>query len=228
MPKYNGRFVVKDIANGVQYLADLLYQFELGDTLVAPWILGGTVPTIASDGSIRLYDNGAGVGSSLAQYPMANTKGEFLGIIHFKITRKADDTSLDPYALYAGLSADAVGNSGIIFWRNGAANVLGAWNNALPAGSTTLIIVGTLTAEQEYVVDTVITSEQVIFIVDGIRRGAISRSTRGTAPLPTNQNQVWRAGSKMVILYAGHAAGQVSHYRVRDIKVGRLAGIGSV
>ena len=230
MVRYRGEFVVKDIANGRQYLADLLYQFELGDSLAAPWILGGTAPTIASDGSIRLYDNGAGAGSSQGNIIIPNTLGEFLGILHMKITRKVDDTSVDTYSLYCNLTADASLNSGVVF-RNVASlpSVNGGWFNSVPAGVYLTLIAGAMATETEYNVDLIVTQSEVIFIVNGVRVGSTPRSNKGTiTALPSHQNQVWRSGQKRVSLYAGHGAGTVTHYRVRDIKVGRLVGVGDV
>ena len=227
MPKYNGRFVVKDIANGVQYLADLLYQFELGDSL-AGWTLGGgTNPTISSDGRIDLYDASAGVNGSYLVSSIINGAGELLIVAHFKATRMPDDTSTGNNSLISGPTSSISLTSGPWFNCTGV-NINGTWNNFSGTGISRLLIAGPMTIGREYTVDIVMDNSKILFIVDNIYQGMIFRGERGTVALSATPIQAWLAGSKRIGFWAGHAAGQISHIQVRDIKVGRLAGIGSV
>ena len=224
--RYVGEFVVVDKTNGVQYLASKDWSWDIGNDLTG-WILAGTVPTIASDGRIELFDNAAGIGSSQGYISLPNTTGEFLGMIHFKITRMVGDTSNYAYSLFCGLLADAAYSSGIIF-RLVLLPVYGAWYNNGQIG-VDVTLSGGLTSGVEYAVDIVITPSEVIYLVNNVRLGSTPRSAKGAiTSLSATQNQAWRAGQKRVAFFAGHGAGQVSHYRVSDIKVGRLAGIGSV
>jgi hypothetical protein len=228
MVRYSGEFVVQDTAGAKKYLADLLYGWDIGDDLTG-WTLGGTtIPTIATDGWIRLYDAVPGAGTTSGFYPMPGSMGEFMGVFHFKVIRKADDTSLELFSLFCGITADALLNSGMNFQCAAVAplGMKGDWFNANIAGVTLPLTAVVMPTETEYTIDIIMTQNDVIFLVNGVRLGSIPRSNKGTiTSLSEHQNREWRAGLKRACLYSGHAAGTVSHHRIHDIKVGRLVGV---
>jgi len=229
MPKYNGRFVVKDIANGRQYLADLLYQFELGDSL-AGWTLGGTTfPTIAADGQIDLFEN-----TNLADQPcyayitIPNTIGRVISILHVKITKQSDDTSLDEISFQIQIYpvAGLAGPCGMNYRVDSSVPRSKLyWNNLIAQGTNVNITFVPLSST-EYDINLVMTDKDIVVIINNTRLASIPINCIGNAPLSVQPAIVWNSSNKQVMLYVRHDAGQISHYRVRDIKVGRLVGTG--
>jgi len=222
MPKYVGQSNAYDIPNNVIYMGDLLYAWDVGDPLTG-WTLGGiTVPTIAADGRIRLYDNTPAGGSSSGRIVIPNTLGELLCILHFKATRMIDDTSTNDNSLYCGL-ADSVPAGGALWnYRALAPTMWGMWRNPTLGYSASMSRI--LTQGQEYSLDIVKTAKEIVWLIDNVKVLETPVGVKGTAPLSSTPQNFMRTTLKYVNFYVDHAAGQVSHWRVRDIRVSRLVG----
>jgi len=227
MVKYSGRFVVKDIANNRQYLADMLYGWNVGDNLTGWTLADTTIPTIAADGTIRLYDNTAGGGGSSLYYPI-NIYGNLWTVLSFKFTRKADDVIVAPYdfngVIEPWLSANPQGaRFDFTDFTRRMDWISGGW-----LGTYQAIPFAVPTPETEYQVALIIHPRDVICIIDGIWMGNIPIGRNGNAPLSLPPLQYYRANPKSISFDAHHGAGGVNHYRIRDIKIGRLVGVGDV
>ena len=223
--RYKGEFVVKDTTNNRQYLADLIWSWSKGDGLTG-WTLGGTtLPTIAADGQIDLYDATAGGGTSFLNVTIPNTNGNLWGVLRVKMTRQVDDTSLSNTAATSQIYS--TGGTGEVaayishttnqirkYWKAGTVgyDVVG------PAG---LVPQSGVEAE----ISVILSPKGPVWLFNNV--------LLGTVPLGMSQPlrsalQLWCDGNKKVQFYVEHTSGQVSHYRVHDIKVGRLVGVGDV
>jgi len=225
--RYAGEFVVKDIANNRQYLADLLWKWDVGDDLTG-WTLGGTtVPTIVANGRIDIFDNTAGAATSFAYRQFANSSGRFDVVISFKFTRMNDDTLVN-VAFTAQWTPTLNVANGFAFYTAAGTSYI-AWRNNNYGGSLNVFasafapVIGV-----EHQCDMILTPTTALIMVDGVLRAEIKRSNKGTAPLSATPEQDMNAVNKIFEIHCGHAAGQVSHFQVRDIKVGRLVGVGDV
>ena len=221
MARYTGEFVVKDIANNRQYLADLLWKWDVGDALTG-WTLGGTPPTIAANGKIDFFGNAGAGGAVTAQIVVPNTRGELLCIIHFKLTKMLDDTSLSFNATYCGLT-DTIPNGGLIWNYRVGASMWGIWCNYASVGFFVNML-RVLTPGQEYSLDIIKTQSEVIWLIDGVVTARTPSGVKGGAALSQTPQVWWCSTLKYVNFYMAYNAGQVEHYQVRDIKVGRLVG----
>jgi hypothetical protein len=222
MPKYNGRFVVKDIANGRQYLADLLYQFELGDSL-AGWTLGGTTsPTIAANGNMDFYQAGAGAGDSFAKRTIF-TGGYNLAVLHQKVTLVVDNNISSGYA---GMMDVGI-NGGMGFQINPApSSIARFWLNNVSQGQLTFTGIN-MTPGQEYSFDFVMTPTYIYHLIDGVPFSGIYTGIKGNAPMSNTPLLAWMGQVRNISYYFTHSAGNGPlHYQIRDIKVGRLVGTG--
>ena len=222
MPKYVGQSNAYDIPNNVIYMGDLLYAWDVGDDLTG-WLLGSTTPpTIAADGRLRLYSATPAGGGSSAQIVVPNTLGELLCIHHFKLTRMIDDTSTSFAAFYSGLS-DNVPNGGLLWRYSATPSMWGMWWNYGTLGYAANMS-RILTPGQEYSLDIVKTPKSVIWLIDNVKVLETPVGVKGTAPLSSTPLNFWRTINKYVNFYTAQAAGQVTHYRVRDIRVSRYVG----
>jgi hypothetical protein len=209
------------------YLGDLLYSFPLGSDLTG-WTLGGnTVPTIAADGQIDIYDavNLANA-RSVCTYTIPNSAGQFYGIVHFKLTRQNDDTSFDDYSLVVQISSSTVFSiEGLSYKFNSAGPSAGLyWSNRSGGGGTSLAIAFTPVIGTECEIVLLITPTHVIILANGILQGRVPIGQTGTCLLSETQIKSWCEANKVIYINARHQAGQVSHYRIRDIRVSAYRG----
>ena len=221
MVKYVGQSNAYDIPNNIIYLGDLLFSWDTGDSLVG-WTLGGnTVPTIAVDGRMRLYDATAGGGNSNAYYTIPNSKGALWHVVSAKLTRMVDDTSTDSRAMIFQFGGVTSFDRGHEWAHRGTSNqILYAWLNQGAVGALALAS-DVPAAGVETRIDLVLTPKGVIFLADGVQKYQFPVSM---SPLSPSALQSDFAGDKVIRFQVGHAAGQVSHWRVRDIRVSRLVG----
>ena len=224
MVKYVGQSNAYDIPNNVIYLGDLLYAWDVGDDLTG-WTLGGTtVPTIAVDGRMDLNAlNGAGNGISSAYILVPNTLGEFLGIIHAKMTRMIDDSSTYNYdgSLWLG---DNVFTGGMIQHYDPATPTMWCrWYS--PGGGVVTNSGRPLTAGQEYSVDIVKTAKDIIYLLNNTLIASTPVSSKGTVTsLPQLPQLYWRQTQKYIGIYMRANINERTHWRVRDIRVSRYVG----
>jgi len=226
MPKYVGQSNAYDIPNNIIYMGDLLYAWDVGDDLTG-WVLSGnTNPTIAVDGRIRLYDATGGGGTSAGYFELPNTKGAFLGIVNIKFTRMLDDTSVHQFMFALQFSAHPVVTGGICINFNSIGGTVELrWINSNYQGVVSSVVGVAPVAGTEYALSIVMGPNKIIFLLNGAKIGEILiGNTGGACPLSATQLRDHFAQNKKVHLYASHAGGQVSHIRVRDIRVSRYVG----
>jgi len=225
IPRYVGQSNAYDIPNNIIYLGSLEYAWDVGDSL-SGWTLGGTtVPTIAADGRMRLYDATPGGGSSNLYYPL-NIRGNLNAILHFKFTRMLDDVMVAPYS-FAGV---------IESWLS--ANPAGAWYqvadfvrrlNWTDTGFTgtyraTVPALPMPTPGVEYAVDVVMTPTNIILLIDNVKYASIAMSERGSSPLSRTARQDYFGNLKSISFGIVNGVAGVSHYRIRDIRVSAYRG----
>lgn len=228
MTRFQGQSNAYDIPNNVIYMGDLLFSWDIGDPITVFTLGGTTVPTLAVDGRIKLYEaTNANDQPSWCYITIPNTKGRAALIFHAIISKQADDTSTDniSFALQIGPNPGAPGIPiGMTYWVDGSvprSNLL--WRNLAAAG-TTLNIVFNPTAGVEYAVDLLMTDKEIIVLVNNVKLTSILINTLGNATLSAHPLKDWFTADKQILLWVRHDAGQVSHYRVRDIRVSRLVG----
>jgi len=221
--RYTGQSNAYDIPNNIIYLGSLEYAWDVGDSLVG-WTLGGnTVPTIAVDGRMRLYDATPGGGSSSAAIVIPNTKGQMLTVINFKFTRMLDDTSTGVAFAFHISSITTVVNGMGWYTTNALSNF--AWRNSNYGGSLNAFTVPFApVAGVEYSCSLIKTSNAVMVLINGELKATILVSAKGSAPLANTPLNDFMADNKNIVFYTAHGAGEVSHYRVRDIRVSRQVG----
>ena len=224
--RYRGESNAYDTANNKVYLGDLLYSFPLGSDLTGWTLAGNTVPTIASDGQIDLFDNiNLANQTSEGYVTIPNTKGAFLGIFHCKFTKQADDTSGSNVQFLAMLNQSGAPVTGIGYQYDSAIITL-HWKGQVGFGTTRVLGagVGVPVASREFALDMLFTPSYIVYLLDSVLLGTIPVGEIGNSPLPDAQTKSWFANDKRVYFQVRHNAGQVSHYRVRDIRVSRLVG----
>jgi len=234
--RYVGEFVEKDITNGVQYLADLVWSWDIGCPL-SDWNLAGTTPpVIAANGKLELLENSPGIHStSYCWSPYFSLKGEFYAVSTFRFQRMNDDTSNDNMAFY--------GNMG--YWQGwvyrgqsiGLApfvpTVYYTGNNDLGV-SGALGGVATIMPGETHKMTFIRSPEKVIFLMDDKFGTSYPIGAKGTAPPGDTPCLHWRqggptfSGGKLMQFYCRHDALETSHFQVWDIKVGRLVGQGGL
>jgi len=232
--RYVGEFVVKDIANDRQYLADLLWKWDVGDDLTG-WVLGGTTPpTIAPDGQIDIFDNTpAAFSNTLAIFTLPTLSlGPCYHIFTCKFTKQIDDTSVDNQHFNAGINTTAVLFSGGLMMM--VSNLAGAtyldWTNQGGDLLRSNFFVVLPTAGVEYRMATILGPTTVQCLWEGRKLGEIpTGSSVPGAQINLRPYQNWLSRPfKYIVMGGRHRLNEVTHYRVRDIKVGRLVGVGDV
>jgi len=229
MPRYRGESNAYDIANNKIYRGDLLFAWDVGDTLTGWTLSGGTLPTIALDGRINLYEASAGANSIDVYYDIPNTMGQFYGIANMKFIIMGDDTSTNAFAFAGQLSAYSVVTGGLCVNFNNVVSLADIrWINSSYTGSMVSGISAVINRGTEYTLSLIISPDKTIALLNNVKLGEIPISNKGTCPMNATQLKDHFAQTKKIHLYAGHAAGQISHVRVRDIRVSRLVGISSM
>jgi len=234
--RYKGEFVVKDITNNRQYLADLLFSWDVGDNLSAWSLAGNTLPTVASNGWMDFYDNTAGRGYSAARTTSIRAgQGEMPIALSCKIRRMPDDSSTDGMKFCAGLTGyDVVwGSFNIGFSIRDIQNLqityqaipwVGSvdrfrYNFPVPADGT------------EHIVQLFRDTEKIGVIFDGVLLSPpsfILNVETGNSAMSYTPHHYYCLSYKYPYFWCRHNAGEVTHFQVRDIKFGRLVGVGDV
>jgi len=222
-PRFVGQSNAYDIPNNIIYLGSLEYAWDVGDSLVG-WTLGGTtVPTIAVDGRMRLYDNiNAADQSSSAYITIPNTLGKLFMILHVKFTRMIDDTSTDDYALYFSLNLSGASTGIAHRYRPGVSNYL-VYADSTGLGNLVSFAFVPV-AGQEYALDVVVSPSEVILFIDNVRRASVPLSSKGSSQMSNHPRQQFLSYNKRAFFWVRHDAGEVSHYRLRDIRVSEYRG----
>jgi len=222
--RYVGESNAYDIANDKVYMGDLVWSWDVGDPL-ADWTLGGTTsPTLAPDGQLDLFDNiNAANQTSECYVAIPNTIGGMWAILHCKFTMQTDDTSTDGVRFIGQISSSTTAQRGLVFQVNPVASNIRWYANtgAGPNANMTFVPV----AGQEYVLDLVVSSSEVIIMVNNERFGSFPT---GMGNLPLTPLVSWNSSNKIIYFYARHDAGEVSHFRCRDVRVSRLVGVSSL
>jgi hypothetical protein len=225
--RFVGEANAYDVTNGRVYLGDLCYSWGLGDSLAAFTLGGTTAPTLSMDGQIDIYDATPAAGSSsYLRILLPNVSGEFLSIVHFKMTRHIDDTSLSNINYFAIMDATTTGGLGYNY-DGSTPTLYRMWSNSV-GGGTLGSIAYPLVASQEYVFNIVKTPSKILFIMNNVLVSSLAVSVKGSSSMSLTPQQSWRAMSKYLIFYISHQLNQISHYRVREIRVSKLVGIGSM
>jgi len=230
--RYNGRVVVEDKQNNKKYLGDLVY-YNPGDNLTG-WVLGGTTqPTIGSLPSglpcFDFYDNiNLANQTSLTYIMLPNTGGLFYQICSFKFTKQLDDTSTDIYEFAGQIGASTSVGRGHGYSHR-VASTRYYWLNATGLGldqNITTLFPAIAGQEQEIVL--IITPKNTILMGDGDRIASNYTFISGASPPGATPFLDFLKDNKVIYFYARHDAGEVTHYKVRDITVARLAGVSSL
>jgi hypothetical protein len=203
----------------------MIWSWQVGNDLTG-WTLGGaTVPTISADGQIDLYDatNLANQTSS-AYFTLLNTLGQLYCIFHCKFTRQADDTGADDYEFLAQIAPIISAGRGL-YWRGSNAVSYHVWYNNNYGGNSVALTYPAPVVGQEHDLSIILTPKSSIVIMDNIKINEILTSNIGGAVLSATPYNDWLTANKTINFFVRHQAGQVSHYRVRDIRVSRLVGV---
>ena len=226
MPKYVGQSNAYDIPNNIIYLGDLLFAWDVGDDLTG-WTLGGTtVPTIAVDGRLKLYDNSvAALSNSMCRIVIPNTMGQLYCIFKCKITQMADDTSTDDRKVVIQIDPGTVNENGHIYLYNKGTNssTHRFWNTSY-LGSGTIGLAWVPVAGIEYELSLIMTPKSLIMLINGVMMDSIPISNKGTAPSSLTPLADWLKTNKTIQFFVRHLANEVSHYRIRDIRVSAYRG----
>ncbi|GAG01505.1 unnamed protein product, partial [marine sediment metagenome] len=181
--RFVGESNAYDIQNNKIYMGDLLWSWDVGLDL-SDFTLGGTtIPTIAPDGQIDLFDNIGAGGVSQCGRIINNTMGLFYAVLHFKFTKQAGDNSTSvPFAAQVGLGALVV--TGMGFWAGNLTPTASriSYRTTAYGGNLLDTSMGTPVIGQEYTVDLILTPKEYILLVDNVRLHSILNSNIGTAP----------------------------------------------
>jgi hypothetical protein len=223
MPRFTGRFVTKDIANDKQYLADLLFGWDVGDDLTG-WTTGGnTVPTIAANGKIDLYEASAGGGiwKSWLYRTIPNTMGKMNYVLEFDVTMMADDFGSFLELIVAGSTAPNLGTW--YFWQPSIMYYTSS-GCSTQRNLAFNFVVGT-----EYRFAIIFSQEGFTLLINGVRQGFIPASEIGVGGnLSATQLKELFAGNKTIQFYTEHLNLERSHWQIRNVKFGRLVGVGDI
>jgi hypothetical protein len=184
------------------------------------------------DGQIDLYDANAALNSdSWMHITLPNTPGNFNLIVVCKATRQADDNSDDDALnfIFQMANAGSIREYGVCMEYKSVAPTKWAirWQNNAYQGVVTLVNY-TMTPGQEYELAMVMTSEKIIYMINGIPIGYQLVGNKGTCPMSATQRQLWFASNKALLFGARHAANRICHWRIRSIRVSHLVGISSM
>jgi hypothetical protein len=226
--RYVGRFVVEDVRNSKKYLFDLRYRWDRGHDL-ADWVLDGTTnPTIDAVGNIDMFDNInlANQSSSMA-HPLPNTLGDQPVCFCAKVTRQADESSTDGLAFNIAIDHIAgpftIRGHGYAYDKSGPPSEH-HWMNQFGQGYEGIVAFNPA-VNVEHDICLIIAKPNILLIVDGVLVDSGPYGFRYGGHEIVYQD--WNSGNKNLKLYARHNAGEVSHWKVRDIRAGMLVGVSS-
>ena len=226
--RYSGEFVISDTQNNRQYLFDLRYRWDQG-CVITDWFLAGTiVPTVDANGYIDMYNNINADDESVAMsYNIPNSVGGVPMAFCARVTRQSDESSTDGSAFLIAidhvLGPFTIRGHQYIYDKTGGPNQpKHKWMNQFGVGYQKTITFKPQ-FNVEYDIALIINQPYVSLIVDSALLDEAPYGYRGGGYglLP----QVWCSNNKNIKLYARHMAGEVSHWKVRDIRAGALVGV---
>jgi hypothetical protein len=139
--------------------------------------------------------------------------------MRYRLTVMADDTNSSGYL---GLMDNSITGGFSLYIAVLALSKL--WNNVLGPGTFAATGVS-LVKGQEYLIELVKTPTKLLYIIDHVLIATVQVPYPANAPLSLTPQQSWCANNQYCVLYTQHGAGEIVHYQVRDIKVGRLVGV---
>lgn len=224
--RYSGRFVISDFQNNKKYLFDLRYLWDRGHDL-SDWVLNGTTnPTIDAAGNIDIFDNiNLALQSSSMAHPLPNTKGDVPVCFCAKVTRQADESSTNGVAFNMAIDHVAgpwtIRGHGYIYDK-AAPPSEHHWMSQSGQGYQANVTFNP-TINVEHDICLIIAKPRVLLIVDGVLIDSGPYGYKYSSGPIVYQD--WNSDNKNLKLYARHDAGEISHWKVRDIRAGVLAGV---